>query len=334
MKKFAILGYGFIGTIHAATIKKIDGAELVAVIEKDKSKWGSVTKGNIDVAGMEPLDVPLYESIEQMQKEVKADCLSICLPTFLHRFYTEQAMAANMHVVCEKPMALTLDDCDAMIAASQKYQKQLFIAQCIRFWPEYAELKKIHESGDLGDLVSLRLHRLSSMPSWGGPDPWFFHEDKSGGCLFDLHVHDIDFVNYILGKPRAIYAQGVRHQNNTNAAVLSQYHYDNNTTCTIEGSWLYYSGFKMSYSALYENGQVEYDSTQSPTLKLWKKGADEPEVLPVPESDGYIEQYKYFVECLENQRPPELVTPESTRLSIELALAERQSIANKRVIEL
>ncbi len=332
--KFAILGYGFIGAVHAATIKKVAGAELVAVIEKDKSKWNSVTTGNVEVDGMQPLDAPLFESIADMQKEIQADCLSICLPTFLHRQFSEKAMQAGMHVVCEKPMALSLEDCDAMIAASQKYNKQLFIAQCIRFWPEYAELKKIHDAEELGTPVSFRFERLSGMPGWGGPDSWFFQKDKSGGCLFDLHVHDVDFTHYLLGKPQAVCAQGVQLENGTNSAVVSQYHYDNNITCTIEGSWLYHSGFKMGYSAVYENGQVEYDSTQSPTLKLWRKGEEEPEVITVPESDGYIEQYKYFVDCISGNKSPKRILPESTRLSIELALAEKQAIDRTQVVSL
>ncbi len=330
--KFAILGYGFIGAIHAATIKKINGAELVAVIEKDKSKWHTVTKGNVDVDGMEPLDVPFYESIKDMQKEKQADCLSICLPTFLHRQFTEEAMAAGMHVVCEKPMALSLEDCDGMIVASEKYNRQLFVAQCIRFWPEYAELKKIHDAGELGNPVSFRFDRLSGMPSWGGPDSWFFQADKSGGCLYDLHVHDVDFAHYLLGKPQAVSAQGIKLANGTNSAVVSHYFYDNNITCTLEGSWLYHSGFKMAFSAVYENGQVEYDSTQSPALKLWRKGVEKPEIITVPESDGYIEQYKYFVDCLTNKKKPEIITPPSTRLSIELALAEKRAIETGQIV--
>lgn len=334
MIKFAILGYGFIGAVHAATLKKVDDARVVAVIEKDKSKWGAVTKGNIDVAGMGSLDAPFFESIAQMQAKVEADCISVCLPTFLHRSFVEQALAAGMHVVCEKPMALTLDDCDAMIAAARASGKQLFIAQCIRFWPEYVELKKIHDSGLLGAPVSFRFQRLSGLPTWGGENSWFMQEEKSGGCLFDLHVHDIDFVNYLLGKPRALFARGVKLGNNTNAAVVSQYHYENNVLCTLEGSWRYHSGFKMSYSAVYENGQVEYDSTQSPALKLWRVGATEPEHVQVPLTDGYTEQYNYFVDCLKNNKAPALVPPESTRLSIELALAERESIEKGSVIEL
>ena len=334
MKKFAILGYGFIGAVHAATIKKVDGMELFAVVEKDKNKWNSVTQGNIDVDGMEPLDVPIFETIEDMLKELEVDVLSICLPTFLHREYTAKAMAAGLDVVCEKPMALTLEDCDAMIAASKKYKKQLFVAQCIRFWPEYQALKRMHDSGELGAPVSFRFHRLSGMPSWGGPQSWFMKSEKSGGCLFDLHVHDIDFAHHLLGRPRAVHARGVNLQSGVNAAVLSEFIYDDNMICTLEGSWLYHSGFKMSFSAVYEKGQLEYDSTQSPSLKLWRKGQDEPEVVNVAASDGYIEEYKYFLQCLQTGESPKEITPASTRLSIQIALAERAAIEQEKMIEI
>ena len=334
MKKFAILGYGFIGAVHAATIKKVAGAELVAVVEKDKNKWHSVTHGNIDIEGMEPLDAPIFETIDDMLQTVDVDCISICLPTFLHREYTAQAMAAGLDVVCEKPMALTLEDCDAMIAASKKYEKQLFVAQCIRFWPEYQFLKKLHDSEELGELLSLRLQRLSGMPAWGGPDSWFFRDDKSGGCLFDLHVHDIDFAQYLLGRPRAVQAQGVNLKNGANAAVTANFLYDDNMTCSIEASWLYHSGFKMSYSAIYEDGQVEFDSTQTPALKVWREGKEEPEIIQTPESDGYIEEYKYFLECLEKGVESEMITPASARLSIQLALAERASLEESKIVEL
>ena len=333
MKKFAILGYGFIGAVHAATIKKVDGMELVAVVEKDRAKWNSVTQGNINVEGIEPLNVPIYDTIEDMLKETKVDCLSICLPTFLHREYTAKAMSAGLDVVCEKPMALSLEDCDAMIAASKKYDKQLYIAQCIRFWPEYQILKKMHDSGELGAPVSLRFHRLSGMPSWGGEQSWFLQDEKSGGCLFDLHVHDIDFAQYLLGGPRAVHARGVQLENGANVAVVSDFIYDNNITCTIEGSWRYFSGFKMSYSAVYENGQLEFDSTQSPALRLWRRGKEEPETIEVPSSDGYIEEYKYFLKCMEENSTPNLATPASTRKSIELALAERDSIKEAKIVE-
>jgi len=333
MVNIAIVGYGFIGAIHAATLQKVEGARLVAVVEKDRNKWQTVTKGNLEVGGVEPLDVPFYETIEEMLKDQKVDCLSICLPTYLHRSFCEKVFELDLHTVCEKPMALTVEDCDAMIAGAQAHGKQLFIAQCIRFWPEYHILKRIHDSGDLGTPKSFHFQRLSGMPSWGGPESWFLQSEKSGGCLFDLHVHDIDFAHYLLGHPQAVHTRGLNLESGTNAAVISQYHYDN-VMCTIEGSWLSHFGFKMKYSAVYENGQLEYDSSLSPTLKLWRNGQSDPEVIEVPQTDGYVEQYTYFVECLEQDKKPERVSPESVRYSIELALKERESIQLGRVVRL
>ncbi len=334
MIRIAILGYGFIGAVHAATVKKAKNAELVAIVEKDKTKWKSVTTGNIDVEGMQPLDVPCYETLDELLKQHSVDVLSICLPTFLHREYTEIAMQAGLHVICEKPMALTLQDCDAMINAALQYDRQLFVAQCIRFWPEYEILKTMHDNFELGDPISFRFHRLSGMPAWAGPGSWFLDESKSGGCLFDLHVHDVDFLHSLLGEPKRLFSQGIQLPGGTNAAVLSQFDFDNNTICTIEGSWLYSSGFKMTFSAVYENGQLEYDSSALPTLKLYRSDNAQPELVPVPDGDGYVNEYNYFVECLENGEPPSRILPSSARFSIQLALAEQVSMRSNGVVEL
>ncbi len=334
MIRFAILGYGFVGAIHAATLKKIKNADLVAIVEKDKSKWKTVTTGNIDVEGMEPLDVPCYENIDEMLKQHEVEALSICLPTFLHREYTEIAMQAGLHVVCEKPMALTLPDCDAMIDAAERYDRQVFVAQCIRFWPEYEILKDMHDKRELGDPISFRFHRLSGMPAWAGAGSWFLDEAKSGGCLFDLHVHDVDFAQVLLGNPRRVFSQGIRLPQGANAAVLSQFDFGDNLICTIEGSWLYSSGFKMTFSAVYENGQLEYDSGAVPTLKLYRKDNPQPELVPVPDGDGYVNEYNYFIDCLENGESPARILPTSAQFSIQLALAEQASMRSKGVVEL
>lgn len=335
MIRFAVLGYGFIGAVHAATLKKNSGVELVGVVEQDKSKWQAVTQGNLEIkGGMEPLDVLFYQTLEELLAATSVDCLSICLPTYLHRHYVAQAMAAGLHVVCEKPMALSLEDCDAMIAAAQKYNRFLFIAQCIRFWPEYEILRQMHQSAQLGELVSLRLHRLSGMPAWGGPSSWFFDDQKSGGCLFDLHVHDLDFIQFLLGRPAAVFSQGTALQSGANTSVFTQYDYPSGLTCCAEGSWRYHSGFRMTFSALYEKGQLEYDSASTQTLRLWRPGEAAPQILSVPAGDGYENEYRYFIDCLEKGQQPLLMTPQSAQQSIEIALAEKQSLQERLAVRL
>ncbi|RPI03309.1 MAG: gfo/Idh/MocA family oxidoreductase [Calditrichaeota bacterium] len=326
MIRFAVLGHGFIGSVHAATLQKLSGAELVGIVEQDRNKWHSVTDGNIKIDTAKAYDAPFFESIPALLAEKKADCISICLPTHLHRDYTVEAMAAGLHVVCEKPMALSLDDCDSMIQAARKFKRQLFIAQCIRFWPEYVLLREMMGKKVLGDLISIKFHRLSGMPSWGGEQSWFLKPDQSGGCLFDLHVHDVDFIQHLLGLPRAVFSCGTAFPNGVNTSVITQYLFSEGYSCLAEASWRYFSGFKMSYSAVFSDGQLEYDSGVQPTLRLWRKGNIDSEFLEVPATDGYTEEYRYFIDCLENHQTPTRMMAESARASIQMTIAELKSI--------
>ncbi len=333
MIRFAVLGYGFMGAGHVATLKKNPNAKVVAVIESNPEKLRSVTEGNIERSGADNLleGVHLYPSLAEMLGKEKVDCLVVSLPTYQHRESTVQALQAGLHVVCEKPMALTLEDCDAMIEAAGKHNRQLFIAQCIRFWPEYEALKRVMESGELGQPISFLFRRVSAPPFWAGPQSWFADPAKSGGCVFDLHVHDVDFVHYLLGRPHSVFSQGIFSSSGSNQAVMTQYSFESGVLCCAEGSWIYPAGFKMAYTAVFEKGKLEYDSNLSPSLMLTRSGAAAAEPVPVPPGDGYEHEFAYFIECLETGKAPDKILPQSARQSIEIALAEVRSMREKRV---
>jgi predicted dehydrogenase len=269
-----------------------------------------------------------------MINSVSIDCVSICLPTHLHRPLAVQALDAGLHVICEKPMALTLADCDAMIEAARRNQRQLFVAQCLRFWPEYEILKSFIDSAALGRLQTLLMRRVSAPPFWSGQDSWFASAQKSGGCLFDLHVHDVDFVHYALGRPTAVFSQGLDAPNGLNHSLITQYVFDPSLLCVAEGSWNYPSGFKMSYTALFENGVLEYDCTLTPSLRLIRKGEQEATIPEVSAGDGYSREYDYFIRSLSDGNSGERMTPESARQSIEMALAEKESMQKNGLIRL
>jgi len=321
------------GAGHGATLKKNPRAKVVAVIETNPEKLRSVTEGNIERSGADNLleGVHLYKSLAEMQGKEQVDCLVVSLPTYQHREFTVQALQAGLHVVCEKPMALALRDCDAMIEAAEKHSRQLFVAQCIRFWPEYEALKRIVDSGELGKPISFLFRRVSAPPFWAGPQSWFADPQKSGGCVFDLHVHDVDFVHHLLGRPNSVFSQGIFNSRGGNEAVMTQYNFDSGVICCAEGSWIYPAGFKMAYTAVFENAKLEYDSNLSPSLSLTRKGATAVETMPVPPGDGYEHEFAYFIECLEAHTAPEKILPQSARQSIEIALAEVRSMKEKRV---
>ena len=336
MVKFAVIGYGFMGNVHINSIKKDPNAQVVAVVESYLSKLKEATKGNLDNATVEePLKgVEVFATMEEMLEKVDVDCVSICLPTHLHRDFAVKALQAGKHVVCEKPMALSLEECDAMIEASEKYNKQLFIAQCIRFWPEYAVLKEHVDNNKLGKPLSMLFRRVSASPFWSGPKSWFADPAKSGGCVLDLHVHDVDLLNYLFGKPDSVFSQGFNGKSGGNEAVFTQYNYSNGPIAVAEGSWAYPAGFKMAYTAVFEKGKLEYDSSQVPHLTLTRLGKHDPEVVKVPEGDGYDHEYNYFIDCLKTDTLPEKMTAKSARQSIKIGLAEAKSIAEKKIVTL
>lgn len=337
MIKFAIIGYGFMGNVHLNSLKKNKNAQVVAVVESYLSKIKQATRGNINeqVTLEEPLQgVEVFATMDEMLDKMDVDVVSICLPTHLHKEFTVRALQAGKHVVCEKPMALSLEECDAMIEAAEKAGKELFIAQCIRFWPEYNALKQFVESGELGKPLSFLFRRVSASPFWAGPKSWFADPTKSGGCVLDLHVHDVDFINFLFGKPDAVYSQGFDGASGGNEAVFTQYKFKDGPICVAEGSWAYPAGFKMAYTAVFEKGALEYDSSVETHLTLIRKGKHEPEVIAVPKGDGYDHEYNYFIDCLSTGKKPELMTPQSARQSIRIALAEAQSMSEDKPVVL
>ena len=332
MTRIAIVGYGFIGQAHGHALSQLD-VELAAIVEPEDAKR---EKAKSDIGEWKTIwdgakQTLVVSDLQAILQDDTIDCISLCVPPPMHAELTEQAVLAGKHVVCEKPMALTLQECDRMINAAISHGKLLFIAQCIRFWPEYRRLKSAIESNEFGELVNLSMRRIAPPPSWAS---WFTEASQSGGALFDLHVHDVDFIQYVLGKPKALFSQGIFNESNAITSVFTQYQFDRSLICSAEGSWAYPTAFKMTFSALFSKGLLEYDSSRDPSLLLWKPKHTDPLNVEVESSDGYIEEFKYFLSCLEKGEPLTEMEPSSARASIELALAEMKSIQSGKLIEI
>jgi predicted dehydrogenase len=139
-----LVGAGFIGRNHFNQYEQMgDRAAVVALCDKEAGRragdWSQVG-GNIadakgtkrDLGGIRP-----YTEWREILADADVDLVDICVPTFLHREITVAALEAGKHVLCEKPMALSVEDCDAMLAAAAEAKGRFMVAHCIRFWPEY-----------------------------------------------------------------------------------------------------------------------------------------------------------------------------------------------------
>ena len=324
MLKVGIIGMGHMGKKHINSYKNIDNVGIGAVNDVRINEL----KDKFDLKG-----IKTYEKLEDLLNDKDIDFVDICLPTFLHKEYTIKALDAGKHVICEKPMAMNVEECDAMIGAQKKSGKFLMIAQCIRFWNEYEILKHYVSQNKFGRLLSLYLLRACQTPSWSWNN-WLAQGSKSGGAILDLHVHDVDMVNYLLGMPKAVYSVGANAIKGGGIDILStQYLYDKDIVVTVDCNWVVEGGvgFEASFRACFEGGTIIFSSKNKPTITIYPKDKDS----FVPElgtKDAYEKELSYFANCIEKGIEPEIASPQSTRNTIKIVTAELKSIESKEKV--
>lgn len=328
----AIAGLGFMGRVFFRHLRDHPHARVVAVCDRDaerrRGNWVD-SIGNLNARQGERVDmegISAYGEWGEVIADQRVDVVAVTLPTPTHAEVTVRALEAGKHVVCEKPMALTLADCDRMIAAAERTGRTLMVAQCIRFWPQYELIKQHVDTGKIGAVRFASLRRLASPPDYSSGG-WLMDASQSGGALFDLHVHDVDFAQYLLGVPARLTAHGCRGPSGGIDQVVATYAYPDGRFALLEGGWLFSSPwpFEMSISVVGETGTLDWSMRRGPEVLLYS-GGEQPQKLSVPRETGWTRELDYFVECVREGRPVERCRPTASRASIALALLERESI--------
>lgn len=208
---FAIVGCGRIAQRHAKHIDNV--GHLVAVcdvLEERARDLGSAYNAEV------------YSSLEDMlAKATEVDVVSICTPNGLHAEHTIAAVRAGCHVLCEKPMALTVADCGRMITEAEKANKRLFIVKQNRFNPPVAAIKNAVDSGWLGDIYSVQLNCFwNRHRKYYQSSPWRGTEALDGGVLFTQFSHFVDIMYWIVGDVESVSAvsENLNHVDTTDFA--------------------------------------------------------------------------------------------------------------------
>jgi predicted dehydrogenase len=321
------------GGTHAQCHAALPNAKLVAVADPEKDRREQFAKQY----GAAP-----YPSLEEMLK-ADIDMVDITMPTYLHRDAVVAAAAAKKHILCEKPMALTLPQCDEMIAAVQKAGVKFMVAHVIRFWPEYTVIKQILDSGRLGKIKFATALRVSPPPTWSWRE-WLFDPKLSGGATLDLHIHDLDFLAWILGKPKSVCAAGVKSKRGgLDTTFTTMTGASSGAVGFAQGCLEMAEGqpFTMTLMINCERGSIDFNSRLSPSVLVAPAGGgvEHPDI-PQPEVPttgsagaagnisalgGYFIEVKYFVDCMDKNKRPDVVTPEEARYAVELCLAATKS---------
>lgn len=337
MYKVGIAGFGFMGQMHFRAYREVSDAKVTALFDVDAEIFQrGATQGNIASGDLGDLSGIAQFSDFDRFLAADLDAIDLCTPTFLHRDLTERALRSGRPVLCEKPMALSVADCDAMIAASRAAGKLLMVAQCVRFWPGYDEILAAVRTGRYGAPLSATFRRLGGAPAWSG---WFLDEARSGGGLLDCLVHDFDFARAAFGLPESIQARGTINALGPASGVSysrSDLIYQGGPAAvTIEGGWAIGSTYPFSMTAFvqFEEATLAFGMEPGADLVIHHRRGEK-EIPRLKEGQGYAWELRHFYESLRAGKPPALCPPEESRDAIAMALAARESIATGRAVRM
>lgn len=248
--RVGVVGTGFIGETHVAAwaaegirtvVHDVDAGRAAALAERNGGR--------------------VAESLDELLGAV--DVVDVCTPTHLHAGVAIAAARAGRHVICEKPMARTLTDAEAMLAAAREAGVRLFVAHVLRFFPEYIAARAAVRDGAIGDPAVLRLTRASFRPRQPAGH-WFFDHAKSGGIILDLMIHDLDYARWIAGEVAAVHCRsasvaqpeaGVDHA----VAILT---HRSGAISHVSASWGYAPPtFTTAFEIAGSHGLIEQSST-------------------------------------------------------------------------
>jgi len=330
MVKVGLLGAGGIGAVHGAAYQRINRARVVAVAD--------CVAEVADTLAAE-LGARAYYSVDDLLNDGEVEMVDICLPTHVHAEAVVRAAKAGKHILCEKPIARNLDEADRMIEAARQAGVKAMIAQVVRFWPAYATIKAIVEGGDLGAPLAATATRLVSHGRLG--TGWHFDPERGGGALLDLHIHDLDYLCDLFGRPKSVYALGVRSESGTYDHVLTSLDYGE-TKATAEASFRMPAGFPITFDfrLLGDKGCAQYRFVGG---RLGGEGGDENELtvyvsgqnprrLSCPATDAFVAEIDYFVGCILDDRQPVMASLEEARSVLEVYLAAKQSLTTGQVV--
>lgn len=329
-----VVGLGFMGATHLAAYTRAAEqglCEIVAVSDKQpERRAGRIgTGGNLDsgstAAAFDVERVRAYETPQELFADDEVQLVSICTPTESHAELTEQTMRAGKHVLLEKPVAVRAETVRYLAGVARECGTLCMPAMCMRFWPAWTWLRDTVQTKRFGEVLSARFTRLGTRPGWSD---FYADEQRSGGALIDLHVHDADYICSLFGPPTAVSSTGnVSH-------LTTAYTYANVPHVVAEGGWDQHAGFGfvMRFVVNFEQATLDFDIGRGERqLLLCRDGAAE--AVSLPAELGYDVEIRHLLECIAAGTRPD-VSLDDAFITHSVLDAERASLESGRPVEL
>jgi len=323
MINVGLIGHGNISKSHIGAYKHIieDGVELKIAAVCDIRPEVFEDMG----------DARTYTDIDEMLKAEagKLDYVDICLPTYLHCEAACKAMRAGFNVLSEKPMALNLEQAQAMVDTAKETGKQFMVAHCCRFMGAAKYIKSVIESGELGPVRSAEFYREGGSRKPMGYQNWFRKKELSGGAMLDLHIHDVDLINYLFGMPKAVSAVGTKVFPESGYDAMSvNYMYENGIFVNAKCDWTI-TGDRFNTRAIrvnFDGGYIFVDRSKDRAANVKVDGeGNMTDITDLCYMDMYYHEICYFIDCLKNGKPVDFCPPEQSAQAVQIVMAEMKS---------
>lgn len=337
MLRLGIAGLGFMGRTYLAACKNIEEISITALCSRrdPAAALAEADAGNLKCESTQ-IDSrwKVYSDFDDLVSDREIDAVALCLPTFLHKECAIKALENGKHVICEKPMARSSPEATEMAEAAARTGKLLIPAMCVRFWPAYRWLKEVIGESVFGEVYSAHFKRISPPPSWGASH--FLNGEKSGGALFDLHIHDVDFIRFCFGEIGSVFARGISRLSGSIDHVAASYEVPGQAVVTAEASWLSTPsyGFTMRYEVNCRDARLVYDFRTEPDAVWIYEGDSEPRKAEMPAHDAYEAELRAFARLALGKTDSIEVTPVDGIRSLQVCEAEEQSIRQGAAIRI
>ena len=331
MLKAGIIGCGSISRAHRKEylmLEKQGIVKLTCGYDIDPQAFNRRVKNNLGNSDQELEEhITFYTDLEEMLAKEELDFVDICIPTYLHKQMAIDLLKRGYHVLCEKPMALSFQDCQEMLTTAQKANKQLMIGQCLRFYPGFECIKQMLEENRYGKVLGAFFARLSTPPTWGW-DNWFADPSRSGGAVTDLHIHDIDILRYLFGEPQAVSARATSSFCAYDTVHTSLFYDDVPVTAIADWS-RNGAPFQAMSSIDCEKATLSFDGS---VLTVYPKDGTPAQTVELEKISGYYGEIRYFCDVVSSKTENTRNSPASAATSVRLIEHIKQSADQKGAI--
>jgi len=329
--RLGLIGCGSIAQeSHLPAISQIHSTRLVAVTDLDLSK-AMVVKEKFR-------PVHVCEDYKELLELEEVDAVDICAPTKSHAEIAVAAAKAGKHVLCEKPIALTLEEADRMIKTCEKNHVKLMIAHSRRFIPRYSIVKRLIKERKIGKPIwALQISRRTKAE----PRSWYFDPKMTYGPIAEVGIHDADLLRWFFNDEVA-QVQGTARRKTPNSPLYDQVFaalkFRRGSVGSFEVGYVLPKGYAQ-YTTLEVMGSEGFVSASDNYMNTLLKGAENGVTYPLAYRDlltvnsAYISEIAAFIHAvIHNRIPP--VTGRDARSALEIILAVLQSIEHEAPVNL